>query len=196
MKTLVIASANKHKIEEFKSIFSDYNVLSLSDIGFSEDIAETGKTLEENSSIKAKTILKFCKAKKLDYAIVADDSGMFVKSLGGEPGIYSARYSGDHNDEANRQKVLLGLCGKTDRTAYFECALCYACNDEIKIFIGRTHGKITEKKIGNEAFGYDCIFYSDDLEKTFGEASEEEKNSVSHRGRAVEKLKIWLKENK
>ncbi len=195
MKTIVLASANKHKVVEIKNILSGYNILSLSDIGFTEDIAETGTTLQENAKIKAEAILNFCIEKAYDYAVISDDSGCFVEALNGEPGIYSARYSGDHNDEANRQKMLTNLKGKENREAYFECVICLAYKNIREFFIGRTYGTITEEKRGSDAFGYDCLFLSKDLKKTFGEATETEKNSVSHRGRAIEKLRLWLDEN-
>ena len=196
MKTLVIATANKHKLDEFKKILTDFNLMSLSDINFFGDIAEDGSTLEENAQIKAETIFKFCKEKGLNFPVVADDTGLFVNSLGGEPGIYSARYSDAHNDEANRQKLLKKLSNSSDRSAYFETCLCFFDDDGAKFFTGKTEGKITKQKIGDESFGYDCIFYSNDLNKTFGEASNEEKNSVSHRGRAVKNLKNWLSSQK
>ncbi len=195
MKTLVLASNNKHKIKEVKTILGEYNILSLEELGYYDDIVENGSSTEENSEIKTKAILKFCKDKGLNYAVIADDTGLFINALGGEPGVYSARYAGNHNDESNRQKVLKNMQGKKDRTAYFECNICYGDSKNILHFVGRTYGKITEEKIGNESFGYDCLFLSDDLGKTFGEASETEKDSVSHRGRALEKLKVWLNKN-
>lgn len=195
MKTIVLATGNKHKLEEFQKMLAGYKILSLKDIGFSGDIEENGKTLEENSKIKATTIVKFLKSEGKDYAVLADDSGLCVNALGGAPGVHSARFGADHNDESNRQRLLFELQGKTDRTAYFECDLCFIQNDKISMFVGRTYGKITAEKIGDDSFGYDCLFLSDDLGKTFGESSNEEKNSVSHRGRAVQKLKEYLDNN-
>ena len=189
MKTIVLASNNKHKIKEFKEILKDYNILSLNDIGYTEEIEETGETFEENSLIKAKTIHEFLKDKNPDYIVIADDSGLCVDSLNGEPGVYSARYAGEHgNNEANRAKLLDKLKGK-DRTAYFNCTIVVYYPDEThKVFTGKTYGTITEKEIGKTDFGYDCLFLSKDLNKTFGEATEEEKNKVSHRGRAIEAM--------
>lgn len=193
MKKLILATNNKHKAVEFKQMLDGYEILSLADIGFTGDIDETGETTDENAKIKAVTVQKFCEERGIDIPVIADDSGLFVNALGGEPGVHSARYAGDHNDEANRQKVLSNLEGKDDRSAYFECAICYADRNGIKIVKGQTHGKITQEKIGDDRFTYDCIFYSDDLGKVFGVATEEEKDSVSHRGRAIEKLKEILK---
>ena len=189
METIVIASNNKHKIKEFRELITDYNILSLDDIGYYDEIEENGKTFIENALIKAKTIHEFLKEKKLDYIVVADDSGLCVDSLGGEPGIYSARYSGIHGDsQANRDKLLENLNDK-DRSAYFVCTIIvYYPNDTYKTFVGKTYGEITKEELGNKDFGYDCIFYSNDLNKTFGEATEGEKNSVSHRGRAIHEL--------
>lgn len=192
MKKIILATRNQHKIAEIKSMLSGYEVLSLNDIGFMSEIEETGKTSTENAKIKALAVRDFCKEKGIDTPVIADDSGLFINSLNGEPGVNSARYAGDHNDEANRQKVLSNLEGKIDRTAYYECAICYASWTEVKLFVGKTYGEITTEKIGDESFCYDCIFYSADLEKTFGEATEEEKDAVSHRGRAIEKLKAFL----
>lgn len=189
MNTLVVASNNKHKIKEFKEIIKNYEILSLNDIGFESDIEENGNTFAENAIIKAKTIHNYIKEKGLNYLVAADDSGLCVPSLNNEPGIYSARYSGVHGDtQANRDKLLNKIDGK-DRSAYFICTIClYYPNGEYKIFEGKTFGKITSEEIGKKDFGYDCVFYSNDLNKTFGEASEEEKNSVSHRGRAISEM--------
>ena len=189
METIVLASNNKHKLKEFKEILKDYNILTLNDIGFNGEIEENGTTFEENSLIKAKTIHKYLLEKGLEYIVIADDSGLCVDSLDGMPGVYSARYAGEHgNDEANRAKLLKELEGK-DRSAYFVCTIVvYYPNKEYKVFEGKTYGQISKEEFGSKEFGYDCIFYSNDLNKTFGEASEEEKNKVSHRGRALEKM--------
>lgn len=196
MEKIVFASTNKHKIHEVKEILSNYDVLSLADIGFTEEIDETGTTTAENSKIKALAVRKFLNEKgDFETPVLADDAGLFIESLNGEPGVYSARYAGNHDNESNRQKVLKNMQGKENRTAYFECTICYAGKDIIKEFVGRTYGKITTEKIGSDAFGYDCLFFSDDLHKTFGQATDDEKNSVSHRGRALELLKEWLHSN-
>lgn len=189
MKTIVLASNNKHKLKEFKEILKDYNIITLKDIEYFDDIEETGETFEENALIKAETIHKYLKEKGLNYSVIAEDSGLCVDSLNGAPGVYSARYSGIHGDsKANRDKLRKELEGK-NREAYFVCTIVlYNQKDDYKVFVGKTFGKITNEEIGNKDFGYDCIFYSNDLNKTFGEASEEEKNSVSHRGRAIKEM--------
>ncbi len=189
MKTIVLASNNKHKIKEFKDILKDYKILSLNDIGYTDEIEENGTTFEENSLIKAKTIHNYLKKDHPDYLVIADDSGLCVDSLNGEPGVYSARYAGEHgNNEANRAKLQKELIGK-NREANFNCTIVvYYPNETYKVFHGKTYGTITEEERGKTDFGYDCIFLSKDLNKTFGEATEEEKNKVSHRGRAIEAM--------
>ncbi len=196
MKKIVLATRNAHKLEEFNKMFDSYEILSLDDIGFQGDIDETGTTLEENSKIKAETIFEFWKDSGEDFAVIADDSGLCVDALGGKPGVYSARYAGDHNDESNRQKLLKELEGVSNRDAYMACALCYKDNKDEKVFLGKTMGKITTEKLGSDRFGYDPVFYSYELGKTFGQASMEEKDSVSHRGVAVKMLKNYLNERK
>ena len=193
-KNIVIASNNKHKIKEFKEILKDCNIISLNEIGYLDDIVETGSTFEENALIKAKTIHNYLKNKELDYIVVADDSGLCVDSLNGAPGIFSARYAGEHGDnKANRDKLQNDLIGK-DKNAYFICTIVVVYpNGKYNTFEGKTFGKIIEEERGKTDFGYDCIFYSIELNKTFGEATDEEKNSVSHRGRAIkEMLKFGL----
>lgn len=189
MKRIVLASNNKHKVKEFKEIMQDYQIITLKEIGYFEDIEETGKTFEENALIKATTIHQYLKEKGEDCVIVSDDSGLCVESLGGLPGVYSARYAGVHdNAQANRDKLQQELIGK-NREAYFECTIvAYYPDGHYKVFTGKSFGKITEEERGDKEFGYDCIFYSNDLKKTFGEASEDEENSVSHRGRAIQEL--------
>ena len=180
---------NKHKLKEFREILDDYNIITLEDVGFFSDIEETGETFEENALIKAKTIHNYLKEKNLDYIVIADDSGLCVNSLDGAPGIYSARYAGEHgNSQANRDKLQKDLKGK-DKKAYFICTIIvYYPNEDYKVFTGKTYGKIIEDERGSKDFGYDCIFYSDDLNKTFGEALDEEKNKISHRARAIKEM--------
>ncbi|MBP5242130.1 MAG: XTP/dITP diphosphatase [Clostridia bacterium] len=185
-KTLVVATGNLHKLREISQIFPEYHVISQKEAGFDAEVEETGKTFAENALIKAEAA---CKALKLP--VIADDSGLCVQALNGAPGVYSARYSGEHgNDKANRDLLLKNLKGVTDRAAYFESAIALARpNGEHITVNGRTYGQILTKEKGEGGFGYDCIFLSDDLKKSFGEATAEEKNAVSHRYRALMKLK-------
>ena len=194
MKTIVLASNNEHKLKELKEMIKGYKILTLKDIGFNEEIEETGTTFKENALIKAKTIHDYLKEKGLNYMVVSDDSGLCVDALNGEPGVYSARYSGNHDFQANRDKIRKELVGKK-RDAHFMCTIAlYYPNGIYEIFEGRTDGQIIDEERGKTDFGYDCIFYSNDLNKTFGEATEEEKNSVSHRSRATQKLMEYLSE--
>ena len=190
MEKIVLASNNEHKLKEFKEILGDYEIITLKDIGFFEDIEENGKTFEENALIKAKAVHQYLKKKGLEYIVIAEDSGLCVNSLDGAPGIFSARYAGGHgNDQSNRDKLRKELEEKQDRSGYFIATIIvYKPNGEYKTFVGKTHGTILDEERGKKDFGYDCIFYSDDLQKSFGEATEEEKNSVSHRSRAIKQI--------
>jgi len=190
MKKIVLASNNKHKIKEFKEILNNVQILTLNDVEFFEEIEENGNTFLDNALIKARTISKYLKSKDLDYDVISDDSGLCCIGLNLDPGIYSARYSGCHgNDKANRDKLIYDLKDK-DKTAYFNCTIVlYRIDGTYDYKEGKTYGKIIEEELGDTSFGYDCIFLSDDLNKTFGEASSEEKNKVSHRYRALEQIK-------
>ena len=193
MNKLVFASNNKHKISEVKEILSNYEVLSMKDCGFHEDIEENATTLIGNSLIKAKTIYKYMASKGEQVSVLADDSGLFVDILDGAPGVYSARYAsenGEHStDEQNRAKLLIEMEGAVNRKANFTCAMVlYNGDNDIKVGIGKSFGEITEMESGKLDFGYDPLFYSYDLEEKFSEVSDEEKNSVSHRGRAINNL--------
>ena len=196
MKTIVLASGNKHKIKEIQEMFSQnektkyFKIIPMNDIGFDQDIEETGETFEQNAKIKADAILNFCKQKGFGYAVMSDDSGLCVDALDGKPGVYSARYAGEPvNYQANRDKLLAELNGKENRDAHFVCCIVLKSNNGKEIVVeGKTDGKILTEETGNKEFCYDCLFYSNDLKKSFGESTEQEKNSVSHRGRAVKNL--------
>ena len=185
-KRLVVATGNAHKLREIAEIFTDYVVCSQKQMGFDEDVEETGATFAENALIKARAA---CKA--LGYAVLADDSGLCVEALGGAPGVFSARYSGVHgNDKANRDLLLKNLEGQSNRRAYFNCSVALVSPDGKEIVAeGRTYGNILHAEEGAGGCGYDCIFESEDLKKSFGVASAEEKNSVSHRFRALQALR-------
>lgn len=189
----VLASNNKKKIAELKAILSSLlpgcEVLSLKDIGYTAEIEENGQTFEENSLIKARV------PASLGHIGVADDSGLCVDALDGAPGVYSARYSGG-GDQANIDKLLSELENVPDekRGAKFVCVISAVFPDGKTVTArGEAHGVILRQRRGEDGFGYDPVFYSTDLQKTFAEAEGEEKNKVSHRGRALaafcEKLK-------
>lgn len=190
MEKLVVASSNKGKLKEIKEMLGgSYEILSVKDVGFFDEIEETGSTFEENSFIKAKAVFD-----KTHIPSLADDSGLMVDALGGAPGIFSARYSPEGNDKANRTKLLKDLCGVKHRQAKFVSVITLI-DENGDVFVGRgeTNGEITDKEIGENGFGYDSLFFSYDLQKTFGQATEEEKNEVSHRSRALADLtkKLW-----
>lgn len=191
MEKIVIATGNQNKLKEIRSIFTGFEVFSQTEAGFTADVEETGSTFEENALIKARAV-----SSALGVIALADDSGLCVDALGGAPGVYSARYAGEHgNDAANRKKLLQALEGENNRAAHFSCAvaLVFPSGKEITV-CGYTYGKIRFSEEGTGGFGYDCIFDSDDLKKSFGVATPEEKNSVSHRGRALKALKEKLEE--
>lgn len=189
---LVFATNNKHKLEEVRSILGDrVEVLSLNDINCHDDIPETAETLQGNALIKARYIYE-----KYGMDCFADDTGLEVDALGGEPGVYSARYAGDDcNSEANMLKLLQNLTGKNDRKAQFRTVIALIINGEEKLFNGIVKGTITEEKMGNSGFGYDPVFIPEGYSESFAQMSSEMKNSISHRYRATEQLSIFLKEN-
>lgn len=193
MNKIVVASGNKAKLSEIGEIFKGYDVVSMQDAGFSDDIDETGETFEENALIKARAVHE-----KLHCAALADDSGLCVEYLGGAPGVYSARFCGRHGDDkANNLLLLEKLAGvpAEKRTAYFEScvALVTETGEEI-VASGRTYGRILDAEQGNGGFGYDPLFFSEELQKSFGLAAPQEKNAVSHRGKALAVLAEKLRE--
>ena len=190
-RKLVVASCNAHKLREISEIFTDFEVVSQKQMGFDGDVEETGETFVENALIKARAA-----AKALGCIALADDSGLCVDALGGAPGIYSARYSGEHGDDKkNRDLLLKNMQGIADRKAHFTSgvALVYPDGKEL-VAEGKTYGTILQEEIGDGGFGYDCIFESEDLNKSFGLATAEEKNTVSHRFRALQALLVQWRE--
>ncbi len=189
MTDIVIASSNKGKINDFKVIFSDYNVMGINEIIEDFDVEETGTTFEENARLKSEAA-----AKALNKTVIADDSGLEVTALNGEPGVYSARYAGlEKNDEANIQKVLEGLEDKSDRTAHFVCVISMTTAEGVtKTFRGTVEGEITLNKIGENGFGYDPIFLVPDQQKTMAQLTAEEKADISHRRKAIDQLQAYI----
>lgn len=191
-KRLVVATGNAHKLREIAEIFTDFDVVSQKQMGFLDEVEENGATFAENALIKARAA-----AKALGCIALADDSGICVDALGGAPGIYSARYAGEHgSDKANRDLLLKNMENVIDRTAYFISAIALVYPDGKELVTeGRTYGKVLHEEQGDGGFGYDCIFESDDLKKSFGLATAEEKNAVSHRFRGLQAmLKLWQAE--
>lgn len=191
MKKLIVASNNQHKISEIKTMLSKYevSVLSMKEAGIEIDIDENGNTFEENSYIKAKTIFNLLKGESM---VLADDSGLMVDYLNGEPGVYSARYAGEHgNDKKNNEKLLNLLKGVPyeKRTAKFVSAIVLIVNENTVIKVqGEAHGYIIEHEMGSNGFGYDPLFFVPRFNKTFAQLTANEKNSISHRGNALKKL--------
>ncbi|AWZ47845.1 XTP/dITP diphosphatase [Hathewaya limosa] len=194
MKKLILATNNQNKVKEIKTILRDFKfeVRSLKEEGIDVDVEETGNTFMENAYIKAKAIHDMVK----DAYVLADDSGLMVDYLNGEPGVYSARYAGEHDDKKNKDKLLKKLEGvpKEQRIAKFVCAMTLILNDEEVIKVqGEVEGYILKEEHGNSGFGYDPLFYVERFKKSFAEVTSEEKNSISHRGIALKKLERELK---
>ena len=194
MKKLIIASNNAHKIKEIKDILKDFpiEVVSLREAGIDIDVEETGTTFMENSYIKASEIFKL----RQDCMVLSDDSGLMVEALDGAPGVYSARFAGEHgNDKKNNEKLLQLLEGKPmeERKAKFVSAivLIAGLSEVIKVQ-GEIEGYIAFEPKGTREFGYDPLFYVPEYNMTFAEMSDEEKNKISHRARAMQKLKQQL----
>jgi XTP/dITP diphosphohydrolase len=191
---LIFASNNLHKLEEVRKILSaPIEVVGLSDIGFLQEIDESGTTLEANSHIKADVVWQWlvAQSKGKDYdGVFADDTGLEINALGGNPGVYSARWAGEPaNDANNRKKVLSELEGVADRTARFRTVVSLIRNGEILQVEGVVNGLIAIEEEGNGGFGYDPIFIPEGYDKTFASLSSKEKNAISHRGRAMEELR-------
>lgn len=190
---LVFATNNAHKLRELREILgTGYELLSLADIGCHEDIPEDGATLEENSLAKAQYVFDH-----YGYDCFADDTGLEVPALGGEPGVHSARYAEgtDHNSEANMQKLLHRLEGVDDRRAQFRTVICLARKEDSSnytLFEGVVKGTISKEKHGTEGFGYDPIFVPEGYNESFAQLGMDVKNHISHRARAVEKLVKYL----
>ncbi len=189
---LAVATGNAHKLKELQHIFGDlYRVVSMVELGFSEEIEENADTFAGNAAIKAEAV---CRA--LNVPALADDSGLSVDALGGEPGVCSARYAGVHGDDkANNRKLLEKMQGVENRSAAFCCAIALARpGQETLIAQGRCPGVILHEERGNGGFGYDPLFLYEPLNKTFAEVTEEEKNAVSHRARACAQMLGMMKE--
>ena len=186
---LVFATNNKHKLDEMRAILGDkVELLSLADIDCHDDIPETADTLEGNALIKARHIYS-----KYGCSCFADDTGLEVDALGGEPGVYSARYAGESNDsEANMRKLLDNLTGKTDRNAQFRTVIALIIDGEEKLFDGVVRGAIAEQRMGTAGFGYDPIFVPEGFAESFAQMPAEQKNSMSHRARAAAALNEYL----
>ncbi len=186
---LVFASNNKNKIQEIQALVPNtIQVVSLEDIGCTEDIPETADTIEGNAILKANYVTE-----KYGYDCFADDTGLEVDALNSAPGVYSARYAGEQKDaNDNMDKLLSELKDKSNRKANFKTVIALNLNGKQNLFTGIINGKIINEKIGTNGFGYDPIFVADGFDKTFAELSMEEKSTISHRGIAVKELILFL----
>jgi XTP/dITP diphosphohydrolase len=187
---LVFATNNNNKVKEIQALIGDnFKILSLQSVNCLEDISETSDTLEGNALQKANYLFQ-----NYGYDCFADDTGLLVETLDGEPGVYSARYAGPQkNADDNMNLLLEKLNNKENRIAKFQTVIALIINGETKTFSGEVHGKIALAKSGKEGFGYDPVFIPDGFETTFSEMSLEEKNKISHRGIATRKLMNYLK---
>ena len=188
---LVFATHNEYKLQEVQQMLpASIELLSLTDIGCHEEIPETATTLEGNAKLKADHVTK-----NYGYPCFADDTGLEVIALNGEPGVYSARYAGgERSADANMQKLLTELGSHSNRSAQFRTAITLNLEDKQYQFEGVCKGEILHKKQGTEGFGYDPIFKPEGSDRSFAEMTMEEKSAISHRGRAIQELVAFLKE--
>ncbi len=189
---IVFATHNQNKLIEVKQILpSSFKVLSLNDINCFDEIIEDSNTIEGNSMIKARYVFE-----NYGKACFADDTGLFVNALNGEPGVYSARYAGQTKSaKANMSKLLDKLSGKADKTAYFKTVIAYKTADVERLFTGICKGQIIEKPKGEKGFGYDPIFVPENYTETFAELPPEAKNKISHRGLALKLFTTYLNDS-
>ncbi|MCI9181815.1 MAG: XTP/dITP diphosphatase [Acholeplasmatales bacterium] len=191
MRTIVVATNNFGKVKEFKELFQEDCLLTLKDIQYDKEIEEKGNTFSDNALCKARQV-----SKDTGYIVLADDSGLEVAALGGEPGVHSARYAKDHDDQANNALLLKKLNGKTQRDARFVCALClYFPNDFYFMAEGYCTGVITTEARGTNGFGYDPYFLVPEFNQTMAQMPLSVKNKISHRAKALQTLKEKLNEN-
>lgn len=194
---LVFASNNAHKLSEVRHILSHVEVVSLRDVGFLQEIDETGQTLEENSRLKAMTVWQWLTLHHLDTeynGVFADDTGLEIEALGGAPGVYSARWAGEpSNDANNRAKALQLLSNNSNRTAQFRTVITLLSHEQDLQVEGIVKGQIATAESGDQGFGYDSLFIPEGHDCTFAMLSAEEKNSISHRARALHALRANIK---
>lgn len=182
---IIFATSNENKVKEVREILPKHiEIVSLKEMGYTEDIEETGSTLEENSLLKAQTIFD-----KYKLPVLAEDTGLEVDALQGAPGVYSARYAGEHgNSEANMQLLLKNLEKEDNRKAQFRTVATFIAENSSSIYTGVVRGEIIKEKTGEKGFGYDPIFIPAGFDKTFAEMSSQEKSIVSHRAIAMQKF--------
>ena len=188
MNKIILASNNPNKLIEFRAIFTNYNIISLSELGFNKDIPETGSTLEENALIKVREIFKVTNS-----ICISDDTGLEVFALNGDPGVFSARYAGElSNAKENIKKLLNELKNISNRGARFRTVIAYKDSNQELLFEGIVQGAITLEPKGISGFGYDPVFIPNNHRLTFAEMPIDIKNSISHRANAIEKLRAYF----
>ncbi len=191
MTQLILATHNDHKAKEFRDILPQYSVQTLADLGHDDEIKETATSLEGNSFIKAETVFK-----RYGHVVISDDSGLEVDALNGAPGVYSARYAGDpRNDQRNTEKLLDELQGASNRKAQFRTVITLMNTENSFQFEGIVKGTIAKSLRGEAGFGYDPVFIPEGVQQTFAELAANEKNKISHRANAIEKLLHFLNEH-
>ena len=191
MSQLILATHNDHKAKEFRDILPEYSIQTLADLGHDDEIKETATSLEGNSFIKAETVFK-----RYGHVVISDDSGLEVDALNGAPGVYSARYAGDpRNDQRNTEKLLDELQGASNRKAQFRTVITLMNTENSFQFEGIVKGTIAKSPRGEAGFGYDPVFIPEGVQQTFAELAANEKNKISHRANAIEKLLHFLNEH-
>ena len=191
MNKLILATHNEHKAEEFKQILPQFRVQTLADLNYDQEITETASDLEGNSLLKADTIFR-----QYGHIVISDDSGLEVQALNGAPGVYSARYAGEQkDDQKNIEKLLHELKGITNRNAQFRTVITLMGLNDTLQFEGIVEGTIVHEPKGDKGFGYDPVFIPNGYQKTFAELSSNEKNKISHRANAIEKLVAFIEKN-
>ena len=191
MTQLILATHNDHKAKEFRDILPQYSVQTLADLGHDDEIKETATSLKGNSFIKAETVFK-----RYGHVVISDDSGLEVDALNGAPGVYSARYAGEpRNDQRNTEKLLDELQGASNRKAQFRTVITLMNAENSFQFEGIVKGTIAKSPRGEAGFGYDPVFIPEGVQQTFAELAANEKNKISHRANAIEKLLHFLNEH-
>ena len=191
MNKLILATHNEHKAEEFKQILPQFRLQTLTDLNDVQEITETASDLEGNSLLKADTIFRH-----YGHIVISDDSGLEVQALNGAPGVYSARYAGEQkDDQKNTEKLIHELKGITNRNAQFRTVITLMGSNDTLQFEGIVEGTIVHEPKGNKGFGYDPVFIPNGYQKTFAELSSNEKNKISHRANAIEKLVSFIEKN-
>ena len=191
MNKLILATHNEHKAKEFKQILPQFRVQTLADLNYDQEITETASDLEGNSLLKADTIFR-----QYGHIVISDDSGLEVQALNGAPGVYSARYAGEQkDDQKNTEKLLHELKGITNRNAQFRTVITLMGLNDTLQFEGIVEGAIVDEPKGDKGFGYAPVFIPNGYQKTFAELSSNEKNKISHRANAIEKLVAFIEKN-